>query len=481
MRWSRRPLAYATLTACLPLLLSGCDQHLEPPAQRGELLVAVRETPAFYEEVNGTARGFDHDLVERFARDLGVSPRFVVARGHADLIRLVKQGSVHFAADAPLDADPGLRYSTVLRESAQLIVRYADTSPLDDANALAGKRIEVLAGSPQLDALQALLALGNVRPPFVIAARDDMNEIDLLRRISQKESELAATDTTHFKIGTNFYPELEEALELEGKVRFAWAFASNSDVHLYSRAEEFIHRIHQDGTLARIHDRYFGHIHRLNSEGVSDFLERVALVLPRFRGEFIAAQELTGVDWRLLASLSYQESRWDPLATSPTGVRGMMMLTEDTADQLNVKNRLDARQSIRAGAKYLAELIEQVPPEVREPDRTWLALAAYNLGQGHMNGARAIATGLKRDPNSWYEMKQVLPLLSRQKYYDRLKSGRARGGEAVIMVENVRTFNDILSRFEPAYQATHYSPPIFSIPPMYGRSSSGTATLPLPF
>jgi len=125
------------------------------------------------------------------------------------------------------------------------------------------------------------------------------------------------------------------------------------------------------------------------------------------------------------------------------------MLTEDTADRMQVNNRLDPKESIAAGARYLADLMEQLPAGIKGPDRQWLALAAYNLGMGHLNGARQFAPGLKRDPDSWYDMKKVLPLLSRPEYYGRLKSGRARGGEAVIMVENVRTYYDILSRFEP--------------------------------
>ncbi len=478
MRWWCSTLVSAALAACLPLyLLSGCEQRLEPPAQHGELLVAVRQTPAYFQEENGKAKGFDHDLVQFFALELGVKARFLVAADHQELLTWVKQGKVHFAA-APQADDPGLRFTSTLRESGQLIVQHASAPLADSLEALAGKRIEVLAGSPQEAALKAM---GNGHPPFVIVPRDDLNEIDLLERVSLKKSELAATDTTHFKIASNFYPEVEEAQELGSKVNFAWAFAADGDPALYQRAQEFVRRIRQDGTLVRVHDRYFGHIHRITNDGVSDFLEHVSRVLPHYRAAFIAAQEVTGIDWRLLAALAYQESRWDPLATSPTGVRGIMMLTEDTADHLKVTNRLDAKQSIRAGAKYLAELIEQVPATVHEPDRTWLALAAYNLGNGHMNGARAIATGLKRDASSWFEMKQVLPLLARQKYYDRLKSGRARGGEAVIMVENVRTYHDILSRFEPAYLGSNYAPPIFSIPPMYERSDTGTVMLPLPF
>jgi len=133
-------------------------------------------------------------------------------------------------------------------------------------------------------------------------------------------------------------------------------------------------------------------------------------------------------------------------------VRGIMMLTGETADRLGVKNRLDPKEAIRAGARYVADLADDLPEEVKDPDRLWLALAAYNLGMGHMNGGRAIAESMGYDPNSWYEMKKVLPLLAKPEYYARLKSGRARGGEAVIMVENIRTFYDTLSRFEPAYK-----------------------------
>lgn len=237
-------------------------------------------------------------------------------------------------------------------------------------------------------------------------------------------------------------------------VAAAWAFPANGDTVLLERANAFLERIRMDGTLDRLVDRYFGHVHRLNANDIERFLERMHSVLPRYRRHFIDAQEINGIDWRLIAALAYQESHWDPLATSYTNVRGMMMLTEDTADRLRVSDRLDARQSILAGARYLAELREQTSPEAPEPDRTWLAVAAYNLGMGHMNGARFVAQMVKRDPNSWYEMKQVLPLLSRPEYYARLKSGAARGGEAVIMTENIRTYYDILRRFEtPAVSA----------------------------
>lgn len=460
---------FCCLLVLVTVALSGCSARLDPPEQRGELVVAVRNTPGYYQENDASGSGFEHDLAQLFGRDLGVKTRFVVTRDHAELLKLLRQGKVHFAAvsvanDAALTkpADD-LRYSSPLREADQLLVQNTDSIPLDEPGDIKGKTIEVLAGSPQET---ALLAMNGGQPPFKLVAQTGITEVDLLERVSQHKSELAATDASHFAIAQNYFPNLQVAQKIPGSVSFAWAFAQDADPALFQKAQAFIERIRQDGTLARISDRYFGHIRRINRIGISDFLQRITTLLPHYRRDFQAAQQVSGIDWRLLAALAYQESGWDPLATSFTGVRGMMMLTDDTADRMHVGNRLDPKESIAAGAKYLADLIDELPTEVKQPDRTWLALAAYNLGQGHMNGARAIAVGLKRDPDSWYEMKKVLPLMARQKYYERLKSGRARGGEAVIMVENVRTFYDILTRFEPPYKPAAYAASMVDIPPM---------------
>lgn len=272
-------------------------------------------------------------------------------------------------------------------------------------------------------------------------------------------------------------PEETAGADQPAPVSTTWVFPAAGEDSLRERARAFLVAIRHNGKLDRLIDRYFGHVQRLDGNDVSEFLARMHSVLPRYQRDFVEAQAINGIDWRLLAALAYQESHWDPLATSYTNVRGMMMLTEETADRLRVSDRLDARQSILAGARYLAELREQVPPETPEPDRTWLAIAAYNLGMGHLNGSRFIASLVKRDPNSWFEMKKVLPLLSQPEYYSRLKSGAGRGGEAVIMTENVRTYFDLLRRFEkPTFEAQALS--MDASPPMYGLNAAGTSTLP---
>jgi membrane-bound lytic murein transglycosylase F len=466
---------------CLPFalaLLSAACSRLDPPQTSGELIVAIRGDPVFYQPASGDdpASGFETDLLQAFADELKVKLKLVPVRGTREMRELVRDGKVHFAAALPVETGNEISFTQPLHVARQLIVQQADAIGPDGLEELAGRSIQVARDSP-LDGV-----LRGLKPAVdVVEAGEADNDIDLLERVADGKAELAATDSAHYDVAVNFYPDIEIAQELPGTVTYAWAFLAGND-ELRQQADKFISGIRADGTLARIRDRYYGHIRRINQQNMSQFLTAMQTRLPHFRADFQQAQRLTDIDWRLLAALAYQESGWDPLATSPTGVRGMMMLTEDTADHLGVSNRLDPRQSIAAGARYLAEIMDAIPDSSHEPDRTWLALSAYNLGMGHFNGARAIARGLNKDADSWYEMKKVLPLLARPQYYQRLKSGRGRGGEAVIMVENIRNFYNVLCRFEKAPAVPAQPAGIsFSRPPSQGLKASGKVIVPSAF
>jgi membrane-bound lytic murein transglycosylase F len=149
-------------------------------------------------------------------------------------------------------------------------------------------------------------------------------------------------------------------------------------------------------------------------------------------------------DGRLLAAIGYQESHWDPAAISPTGVRGLMMLTRNTASVLGVEDRIDPAQSIPGGAKYLEQLKARLPSSIKEPDRTWFALASYNVGYGHVQDARAITEQMGKEPDLWAHVKDNLPLLAQHSWYSNTRHGYARGWEPVMYVENIRNYYDIL-------------------------------------
>ena len=122
----------------------------------------------------------------------------------------------------------------------------------------------------------------------------------------------------------------------------------------------------------------------------------------------------------------------------------MMMLTRPTARELGVKNRLDPLQSLRGGARYLKDIRRRLPQRIKEPDLTWFALAAYNIGLGHLEDARVITQRLGGDPDHWNDVAKHLPLLQNSKYYQQARHGYAWGSEPVNYVKNIRHYYSIL-------------------------------------
>jgi membrane-bound lytic murein transglycosylase F len=173
--------------------------------------------------------------------------------------------------------------------------------------------------------------------------------------------------------------------------------------------------------------------------------------LPQWRTLFHDAQERSGVEWRLLAAVAYQESKWDPTAQSETGARGLMQLTEETARHLGIADRADPKTNVHGAARYLRDLKAKLPARIEEPDRTWLALAAFNIGMAHLEDARILAQKMRLNPDLWNDVRKALPLLAQPEYYADAKYGYARGGMPVAFVDRVRGYYDILLAREPSF------------------------------
>lgn len=227
----------------------------------------------------------------------------------------------------------------------------------------------------------------------------------------------------------------------------------NGNAQLQLKVNAFFKKIKKDGTLRNLIDRYHGNSKRLKPVDITSFIIRSRTLLPKYKRLFKQAQEITDLDWRLIAAISYQESHWDTFSTSPTNVRGLMMLTEGTADQMGVSDRLDPKQSIRAGAKYVNVMRESMPDRIPEPDRTFMALAAYNIGYAHVEDARVLAQRLKLNPDRWADVKKTLVMLNDPTYYLNAKYGYCSGGAPVIYVESIRSYYNILARFEPSHDS----------------------------
>jgi membrane-bound lytic murein transglycosylase F len=439
---------FFALLACLAVGCEEAPKPIAPIADTGELVVLTVNGPStYFEDAQGEPSGLEYDLVTMFARELGVPARFVLVDNPAVIDAILRKGKAHLAAAAlpkHFDFPGGLAWGPSYFSTQHEVV-CRDETKAKKLEELTGKRIGVIE---ETVADYLLSDPAKLKVPIErLAAGTSTTE--LLEKVDQGSLDCALVESTRFTLARRFFPLLEPAFTVGKPLDYAWLISTVDKKRILKAAEPFFERIRKDGTLKRLIDRYYSHATHLSAIDATALLEQVATQLDKLKPHFVEAEIASGIDWRLIAAIGYQESHWDTNATSPTGVRGFMMLTEETADRLQVKDRLDARESIIAGARYLGMMKEQIPARVEEPDRTFLALAAYNIGIGHLEDARILAQRSGLSPDKWQDVRQVISRLADPVTYPSLKHGYARGGEAMQLVDNIRNYYDIISRMRP--------------------------------
>jgi membrane-bound lytic murein transglycosylase F len=430
------PIKIATLTAlCIVLVLSFSAVEPLPDWRKGELVVILPPADSLDQQ-------FNLQLVGLFAAQLGVKLKPLELYPY-QVATALSMRQAHFSAIGMRSNEPVSQYTFgVPYQAVSEYVVCSGTLP-KNLQELLEREITVVAGSAQEVALQTA-KLGDAKLSWETEKRSKPSEI--LESVASEDLDCTIANEEQIAFMRNFHPNLSTTFEIAEPTQLAWGFAPDADPELYSHMEKFFEKIEEDGTLERLIERFYGHNDRLMPIDAAAFLAKTSKVLPHYQQLFEEAGSLTGIEWQLLAAMAYRESHWNPLATSYTKVRGMMMLTEDTADRMNVSNRLDARESIMAGARYLQLLKEQLPLRIDEPERTWLALAAYNQGMGHLEDARALAQRHGLNADLWVDVLKVMPKLRNPAVAKTLKHGLARGGEAVVFVETVRLYHDMLTR-----------------------------------
>ena len=433
--------------AALALALGTCVQRpglLEQIETLGTLRVAtVNSATTYYLDVDGPA-GFEYDLAHAFADELGLALDVMVVPDREAVLTAVTSGRAHIGVGlAVSDARrQRVRFTPIYAETPLEVVYNVHDDQPDDLAALSGE-LTLPAGS----ALAGRLRRDHPDLEFSVAARANAEE--LMDRVAN--GALTATIANAHVVAMNqrYYPDLRVAFDVPGaSQRTAWAFARRGatagDDGLFNKAIAYLERTRETGRMRILRDRYFGHVERLGFVGGREFARQVEARLDRWRPYFKRAGRRHDLDWRLLAAIGYQESHWDEDAVSPTTVRGIMMLTEATAEEVDVEDRRDPLQSINGGAEYIKRMIERMPESVTRPDRIWFALAAYNIGYGHVMDARRLLEARDRDPDLWINLRDALPWLTQDRYLDETRYGYARGLEARAYVGNVRAYYDIL-------------------------------------
>jgi membrane-bound lytic murein transglycosylase F len=299
----------------------------------------------------------------------------------------------------------------------------------------------VIAGSSYEEALQQA---AKDNPGLEWESRGDVGMEALLLAVADGAIDATLLDSNIYRLNGHFYPRVGVGFTLPGTLPLSWAFRPGPDASLLNEAYRFMKQSVENGRLQEIQNAFYLPESRLDRVGMFQFLRQVRERLPALLPLFQDIAAMHNMDWRLLAAIGYQESHWDPDASSYTGVRGVMMLTRRTANQLGVADRLNPEQSIEGGARYFLRLRDRLPARIPEPDRSWMALAAYNMGMGHLEDTRVLTEKLGGNPDRWEDVSDRLELLTREHWHQQTRYGYARGFEARQYVENVRAYYDIL-------------------------------------
>ena len=427
-------------------LLAACA-HPQSALQRirasGELRVVTLNDPTSYYLGAHGPQGFEYRLASAFARELQVRLVIEPLPDEAAMRAALAAGSADIAA-AQISPQGQWLQAGVLTDSydeiPQLVVQGRGKSHAHELGELQGARIVVRAASPQLDLLRSI-SRGAVPELAWVALGPD--QPDPLALLTAGEADYAIVDANEFAFARHLYPDASVAFTLPNTRPLKWVVRAGA-VDLAQAANGFFMRTRASGELARIERDASAESSEFDYGDAHRFQADLATRLPQLQSMFEEAAQSTGLDWRLLAAVGYQESKWQAHAVSADGALGIMMLTPDAAISVGVTDRSDQWQNILGGARYLAQVIDSIPSRIIGPDRTWLALAAYNAGYGHLEDARVLAQMHGKDPDSWNDVRTQLPLLSDERWYAHARRGYARGWEPARFVEQVRQYLAVL-------------------------------------
>jgi membrane-bound lytic murein transglycosylase F len=433
----------AVLTSCINSETSSSSQSaLAQIRARGELRVVTLNLPtSYYLGAHGT-RGLEFDLARLFAQQLGVNlVMYPVANEQAMQIEL-ENGRADIAAAQITDSQDWDRVGLAAQPYGnipQLVVYRRDKVRPSAVSQFAAAKLAVRAGSPQERQLEVL----KQAVPKMHWIETAPYWADPLEDVDAGDADYAITDAREFSFSRHLYPTVMVGFELPQQRPVQWIVRHGAS-DLLSQVNGFFAALSQSGKLAPLLQRSTGDSRSFVYEESREFQNMMTERLPRFRSWFEQASAESGLDWRLIAAVAYQESKWDPVALSEDGAQGVMMLMAETAAQLGVKDRTNPQQSIFAGARYLATVHDKIPERIPEPDRTWFTVAAYNAGFGHIEDARVLAASLGKNSDSWADVRGQLPLLQQERWYAKAKHGYARGWEPVQMVDRVQRFLTLL-------------------------------------
>lgn len=456
MTWTTRALTQklvrlitAMSLSALVIVTNGCEglswnekQTATQVRQKGEIKVAILENPLVYRRPTkeAEAQGLEYDLLRHFASTYSLKIRFYPKATTLEVTKALEAGEVDLAAArlwTPEESE-GLLAGPTLEES-HLSLFCLKTAKIDHVKDLANRRVLLMTSDNDgyID-----IKLHQFVPSLTIESVPAGSGRGLFKKLMAGRADCAIAEDLQGSYYLRAFPEIVKTNALKADQSLGWLLRPDRN-DLNELLKAWFQRASRDDEIMRIQDRYRAQMDELDGPDLLRFQKNVQRHLPTYAKAFRESALEHDLEWQLVAAVAYQESHWDPKAVSPTGVRGLMQLTEDTADLVGISDRRDPLQSIWGGATYLRTILNSMPEGLAFQDRVALTLAAYNSGLGHLKDVQSLAIERGLNPYSWRHLKTIYPLLESPRIANRLPSGAARGRETVQFVDRVRAFHDL--------------------------------------
>ncbi len=408
---------------------------LPPPWENGRLLVSTRPNLLGNPEPDSIWPGVEYQLLRRFAEQQKWQLQFTTPEHFRGIFDDVEQEQAHLAA-ANLSMTVArlerFLFTRPIGHSTVVVLAHARQPDLPGWQAMEGD-VDVLAGSIFEDLLRNHGVHYNRRLHGTV--------LDLLDALEDGQIRHTLLDRNVWLLFRPFFPNVRVVLETEERLPIGWALPVTANgLALKRRLDAWLTVQEDQGHLARMWREDLLPAEDYDPAGTFYFRRLSRERLPRYRHLFEATAALTGLDWQLLAAMAYQESHWNPLARSSTGVRGLMMLTRKTARELGVANRLDSEESVLGAARYLIKLRDKLPERIADDHRLWFALAAYNIGFRHLENARRLAQTRGADPDNWFEVRPWLARLNERELVRSIGAWPADGRQAARYVSHIQLY-----------------------------------------
>lgn len=409
-----------------------------------ELVVGTINNPVYYFIRYDQPQGLEFELTQAFAEYIGVNLTVKLFDNNHMLFDALNNGDIDMIA-AALRYQPerseqfniGPSYTTASWQLAYKTGSYRPRNWSDVKSPIA------IPYSQEL--IQVLTKYQTKFPNLVWEVKGNLAQEEILGLVDSGKYDYAIASSIELASSQQFMPHIGIAYDVTDESTVHWYFSEYLSNDLQVAAFDFMATAIATGLVERLEHKYFNHLQDFDFVDIRSYIRAIENVLPRYKPLF---EKYSGdIPWYVLAAIAYQESHWDESAVSPTGVRGIMMLTKETAERMGVKDRTDPEQSIRGGAEYLKLLITKMPESILEEDKLWFALAAYNLGLGHLLDVRRLTKELGGNPDNWLDVKNNLPLLTKKEYYSRLRYGYARGNEAYNYVDNIQRYLNSIIKY----------------------------------